>query len=72
MTAPAPCQAYVLGEVLAVLDGSTTEGAVEMRCDEQPSAHVHIRRPGWMFLVEVCEPHRLAIAVSVVGYIRST
>lgn len=71
MTTPAPCQAYVLGEVLAVLDGSTTEAA-EMRCPEPPSETVHIRRPGWNLLVEVCEPHRVVISLGVVGYIRST
>lgn len=71
MTAPAPCQAYVLGEVLAVLDGVSTE-AGEMACDEPPSTSVHIRRPGWNFIVEVCEPHRYVISASVVGFIRST
>lgn len=67
----APCQAYVLGEVLAALDGMTSEAA-GMACDEQPSATVHIRRPGWNFIAEVCEPHRVVISLGVVGFIRST
>jgi hypothetical protein len=71
MTAPAPCQAYVLGEVIAVLDGAVSETG-GMTCDEPPSSSAHIRRPGWNFVVEVCEPHRVVISLSVVGFIRST
>lgn len=71
MSTSAPCQAYVLGEVLALIDGAVSE-AGGMTCDERPSATVLIRRPGWNLLLDVCEPHRVVISLGVVGYVRST
>jgi hypothetical protein len=68
----APCQAYVLAEVLGVLDGSFAGSDYETRCDEPPASTVHIRRPGWAFAVNVCASHRDVIALGTVGFVRST
>lgn len=67
----AACQAYILAEVLAVLDAAVTE-AGGMTCDESTRSTVLIRRPGWRMFVEVCDAHRVVISLGVVGYVRST
>lgn len=67
----AACQAYRLSEVIATLDGVVSEAA-GMTCGESTRCVVLIRRQGWQMHVEVCDAHRVVIALGVVGYVRST
>jgi hypothetical protein len=65
------CRAYVLSELIATLDGVVSEAA-GLTCDEPVEHLAQIRHTDIQLTVPVCEPHRIVIAIGVVGYRTST
>lgn len=65
------CQAYVLAQLLAVLDGAAVESADVEPCRALAGHIVTIERPGNCLQSEVCGAHELLVVANVQGYRRS-